>query len=995
MIRLILNPNEASEQLFELQADCITVGTSKDNDICIQIETISPRHFKIENKNDNWILSDLHSKTGTFFREKKITETNIDRGTVFKAGEVHFLFDVSKDETFNKQFEEETEINMPVVSQTQAGITVLEGQPCFNCHQAIPAGSIFCPSCGADQRGANAPSTFVNPVETHQAPGAGLMPMVAFMFSIFGFFGITALVGIILGFLSHIIIRKRGGHILDINRANRAVYIGFSWLIILAFFLGTYFWISSTKRKIKRNETKVIEQLRNIAVAQTYLKLSQTLDTDKDKISEYGTFAQIISNDYGYVNESLEKTPSFSGYKFYMLRADESDFCCVAEPQRSDLGNRVFLIRKDGFVCGGDNSKDISLTASTDLKRIDRTSTIEDNADILVADLHKKADLALRNKNFEKALKIVQEVRNRFPTAQEVNRMESIEKKSQPFVVEIRARELLNLSSNAFAKGQVLRGIEILNTICESYPTFSNIENVDNQLRIHRDKHAQKSEKNAQNLLKKAIASDLRLEFDKAEAGYHTVINQYKKTVAAQAAKSRIAMLGSRRKEQDAATLVQEAFSMNLDKEYEKIHARIDELVRAFSNTETVSQKVERLNLLKTQCRARIQAMAAKKAYKKSDFSKALLGYMNAAKLDPQFVHSYVSNYSSALLFGVSNSLAASDNINALKYAGIYQKLNKGKELPEEYQIDKIRFSVAELAMNRGNYSEALEVVKSCGDKTFKDPKATFLVGNIYLKSDFPEKAATLFFQCYTQNYFDAEVKPMLIESTAKTALSKEKAIYKIIKKDPEYISLSETFSLKIPGVEKIVATSTWEDLCISLCDSVEMTYELLTYTGSEADLFVEKDRAREELNAQMRILQNMLKTAIKNRINMAKAAKESATWWDLCYNTSTNFNKVSITKDMSEMSNFISKKQKYSYQASEYLQRAAVSERTLKQSVLRYLDGLIRKLESNMPVRNVLNGVKKYLSNQNYSKNNRKSLETLIKLNEISIDTKKLADDF
>ena len=995
IIRLIQNPNEDSEQLFELQAECITVGTSEDNDICIQIDSISPRHFKIENKNGNWILSDLHSKTGTYLRDEKITETGIDRGTIFKAGDVHFLFDVAKNENEFEEVQEENNMYVPVVSQTQAGIAVLDGRPCVNCQQSVPAGSIFCPSCGADQRGAYAPSTYVNPVETQQAPGAGLMPMVAFMFSVFGFFGITALVGIILGFLSHVIIRKRGGHVTDINRANRAIYLGFSWLIILGLALGSYFWISSTKRKIKKNETKAIEQLRNIAVAQTFLKLSQKLDKDSDKISEYGSFAQIISNDYGYVNESCVENPSYNGYNFYMLRADESDFSCAAEPQRTDLGKRVFIIRKDGFVCGGDNSENLSLTASIDLKRIDRTSVIEDNADILVADLHKQAALALRNNFYEKALKIVQEARKRFPTTDEVNRMENIEKKSEPFVVEIRARELLALSSNAFAKGQALRAIEILNTIRESYPTFSNIESVDNQLRIHRDKHAQKSEKDAQDLLKEAIASDLRLEFDKAEAGYHTVINQYKNTAAAKDAESRIAMLGNRRKEQNAGKLVQEAFSFNLDKDYEKIHARIDELVRAFSDTDTVSQKVERLNLLKIQCRARIQAAAAGKAFKVSDFSKALLGYMNAAKLDPMFVHSYASNYSQTLLFGVSNSLAASDNINALKYTGAFQKLNKGKDLPEEYQINKIRFSVAEHAMNNGDFSKAIAVIKSCGDKIFKNPETTFLAGKIFLKSDFFEKSASLFFQCYTQNYTDAELKPMLIESSAKTALSKEKEIYEIIKIDPEYISIAKTFNFKIPGVEKIAVTSTWEDICISLCDSVEMTYELLTYNGSEADLFVEKDRARDELNAQMRILQNMLKSAIKNRINMAKSSKESAIWWDICYNTSTNFNKASITKEMADIIELISKKQKYSYQASEYLQRAALSERTLKQSVLRYLDGLIKKLESNMPVRNVLNGVKKYLSDQRYSKSNRKSFEILIKLNEVSIDTKKLADDF
>jgi len=992
MIRLILNPNEDSEQLFEVQSDFITVGTAEDNDICVQADSLSPRHFKIEKKNGGWLLSDLHSKTGTFLHGEKITKAPIDRGTVFIAGEVHFLFDIKKIED---EIGEDEEMYTPIISQGQAGVAVLEGKPCFNCKQPVPAGSIFCPACGADQRGAYAPSPFVSPVETHQAPGAGLMPMVAFMFSVFGFFGITALVGIILGFLSHVIIRRRGGHVSDIKRANRAVYVGFSWLIILALALGSYFWISSTKRRIKRNEAKAIEQLRNVAVAQTFLKLSQKLDKDKDKISEYGSFEELISNNYGFVNESFAESPYFNGYNFYMLRKDESDFCCAAEPQRNDLGKRVFLIRSDGYVCGGDNSDNLSLSASMDLKRIDRTSAIEENADILVSDLHKQAALALRNKQHEKALKIVREARKRFPTVDEVNRMENIEKKSEPFVVEIRARELLNQASNAFAKGQALRALETLQTIRESYPTFSNIEYVDNQLRIHRDKHAQKNEKNAQDLLKKAIALDLRLEFDKAEAGYHTVINQYANTSAAKEAENRIAMLGKRRREQSAGKLVQEAFSMKLDSEYEKIHSRIDELIRAFGETDTVSNKIEKLKSLKQQCRARIQAAAAEKAFALSDFSKALFGYLNASKLDPMFVHSYASNYSRALLFGVSNSLAASDNINALKYADVYQSLNKGIELPEEYQIDKIRFSVAEHAMNGGDFSNAVAVIKSCGDKIYSNPETTSLAGKIFFKSGDVEKAAGLFFQCYTQNYADAEVKPMLIESSAKTALEKEKEVYEICSNDTEFISIANTFGLKIPGTKNIAPTTTWEDLCISLCDSVEMTYELLTYTGSEADLFVEKDRAREDLNAQMRILQNMLKAAIKNRINMARISKECADWWAICYNASTNYRTVAVTKEIADLTALISKKQKYSYQSAEYLQRAAISERTVKQSVMRYLDSLIKKLESNLPVRNVLNGVKKYLSDQSYSKNNRKALELLIKQSEIVIETKKLGQDF
>ncbi|RLD12191.1 MAG: hypothetical protein DRI44_01575, partial [Chlamydiae bacterium] len=266
LVKLIIHPNDENEQLFEIETIRATVGSADDNDIRFNEPTISPHHFKIEFRDDKWFITDLHSKSGTFIKKEKIDEETIERGTIFKAGDCYILFDVAENE---QQFDGVSDSQLPTVSFRERGIELSGARPCWNCGRPVPPDTMFCPACGANQQGAYMPSDFVSPVEHPSSQGAGLMPLVAFIVSLFGPLLIIGwLAGIILGFISLSIIRKRGGHKTDIRRAHAAIYIGIAWFVLLAGGFTWWTYSNQTQRKIKHNEAKVMEQLHEIAVAE-------------------------------------------------------------------------------------------------------------------------------------------------------------------------------------------------------------------------------------------------------------------------------------------------------------------------------------------------------------------------------------------------------------------------------------------------------------------------------------------------------------------------------------------------------------------------------------------------------------------------------------------------------------------------------------------------------------------------------------------------------
>ena len=1009
LVRLCVDPNEATEQRFEIEATVVTVGSADDNDIVVVDPSISPHHFKIELRPDGWHLVDLRSKLGLLYHDEKVQDARLERGSIFQAGGKHLLFDVTD---AAHEAEEVSGMQLPTLGKRQE--LVVSGMlPCWRCQQPLPPGTLFCPACGSDQRARYAPSTYVAPLETPMAPGAGLMPFVAFLLSVLGpvAFGFGWLAGIILGFVSLTIIRKRGGHVSDVRKAHAAIYIGLAWAVLIFGAIGWYLWYSQTTRAIARNERRVAEQLRDITVAEAYYRISLARDRDGDGVPEYGTLAELVSNGYGNVNAALARGKDWSGYRFDMLQADESDFCVVAEPQRKGItGQKTFLVRSDGYVCGDIVPAGTPITTTMRLRRLSGESALVSAAQELVDDLHKVAEAALRGRRYEAAMLIVQLTRTNFPSMA-AGKLDGIERQSTPFVVEIRARELLAQSSNALASGESLRALETLQTLRQNYPTFSGVEKVDEQIRMLRDQHSQKLEQNAQQLLEQAIGLDLRLAFAEAEAAYHTVANQYQGTSAAKEALRRIEALAERKKERNAAALVEEALSLNLDTEYKNILSRIDQLTRTFGASASVSQAQERLAALALKCQARIYTAAGDADMRATNTGASLTSYLTAAERDPAHVRAFATNYAAALRYGVSNALAVADFRQALRYAELYQELRVEPERLALDKVDTIRFEVAQLEVARSGFAKALALVEACGDRLNSNAAMSFLAGKIYLQCNKPDAAALAFQRCLTQEPFAAEARLLLLRSAAQAALAHETNMLREAELDEEWTLLLRTYGIALPAITSIVAvsTSTWQSLCVQLCDHVEMTYELLTYSGSEADLFVEKERERQALNGEMRRLQQILKNGMRARKAVARSAQQAADWWAYCWQLVSN-TAPAVAATAMAVSNapagtasaeavlqarVLLRKQSTGAAVALLFRKAYAADDNNKGQLLRFLNLLVTQLENKQPVRNVLNDIKQYLSDQRAQEYSRQALAGLAELSAIAADPAALAAAF
>jgi hypothetical protein len=653
------------------------------------------------------------------------------------------------------------------------------------------------------------------------------------------------------------------------------------------------------------------------------------------------------------------------------------------------------LIRSDGYVHEATPRGDAPLNPAADFRRLDTRNIIDEHADVLVRDLQRVADEALRTQRFEQAQQIVRGARERFPTAREIAKLDAIDQHANPFVVEIKSLDLLAQASNAFAQGQVLREIELLQTLRAQYPTFKGIHDVDARLRQHRDAYAQELERTAQKTLDDAIALDVRLQFDSAAAMFNTVINQYPTTAAAKEAQRRLALLADHKTDRAAAALIQETFALNLDREAEAIAARVDQLLRAFSHISVVSQATERLQRLQEQAVARVYLAQAVTACVSNDLARALVCFRETDKRDTAALVPAASNFARALLFGISNALVAADYPMALDYADRYQQLRIAPEALPLAQIDTIRLRMAEQCAQQGEVARAVKHIADLGERVHGTLAASFLAGKIYRTAGNYVNAALCFQRVVTQSAYAVEARALLLESAAAAAATDEQKLYAAIAADLEWATATRALALTIPGVTNTFATSTWQSVCIDLADMVDMSYDLLTYSGTEADFFVEKQKAQDELNAALRRLQKMLRDSMRSQRDAGRAVRAASQWWTLCTAVISNIPAANLSDDARAQAALVSRKQFFAAAATALLERAVSTDTSLKLAVLNELNNLLAQVQQRRPLRNVLATMKKYIADQRPADYGRKALSAVNELHGVQVDPMRLGDIF
>ncbi|MEW6673829.1 MAG: FHA domain-containing protein [Thermodesulfobacteriota bacterium] len=90
--------NVISEYRLE-KGQSMTIGRREDNTVCIENLAVSGHHAKIDSVGDNFLLTDLQSKNGSFVNEQKVTSHWLKNGDLITIGKHTLAVAFSEGET--------------------------------------------------------------------------------------------------------------------------------------------------------------------------------------------------------------------------------------------------------------------------------------------------------------------------------------------------------------------------------------------------------------------------------------------------------------------------------------------------------------------------------------------------------------------------------------------------------------------------------------------------------------------------------------------------------------------------------------------------------------------------------------------------------------------------------------------------------------------------------------------------------------------------------
>jgi pSer/pThr/pTyr-binding forkhead associated (FHA) protein len=84
---LVMRQGPQPNQVFELNKDVLTIGSTTENDIVIADAEVAPHHAILTRKGEDWVLEDLGSRFGTWVDGNRISkETILRKGTRINLG---------------------------------------------------------------------------------------------------------------------------------------------------------------------------------------------------------------------------------------------------------------------------------------------------------------------------------------------------------------------------------------------------------------------------------------------------------------------------------------------------------------------------------------------------------------------------------------------------------------------------------------------------------------------------------------------------------------------------------------------------------------------------------------------------------------------------------------------------------------------------------------------------------------------------------------------
>lgn len=781
-MQLIFQPNTKESRIIQIKGTAATIGSASENIVCLP--TASPYHIGLFYLEGAWFADDISGNGFTL--DGKLVETGQLRiGSRLKAGDFTLL-------VINTELILENGESGEVVFQQAENQPAPKVEGELVPEQIIPHQEVI-PSAGTPA---------VNAVPYGGEAPEEQVDTTARLALIFGCCGpLILLCGQLIGFILGIVaLAKRGLSAASKRYAWGGLIVSLIWWIALGGVFGSFLWQDMNKNRIARNEAYISRLLNNIVTAQIYVRNAIVIDVNNDLDGEYATFEQLETIPYREATlRELAQQPLRRGYLLTVQRADEDGFELCATPETYGItGNKTFWIDQKGLLYEAD-LKGAPMTKDTIPLEATRAehSVFEVMENEVSDDIARAAEDAFKKEDYAKCQKIIENIQAVFPNSKVKERLTVLEKASDPFLIEMRSKKLMDDANKFCELKQFDAAIERLRQLMANYPSSTlyqpskqkiieltreesekemnlaeNFKNAHqwNEMNTHLNQLTSKypeamdiyqprvnacreqanalREEDAKALKKNAQDAEIAQRYEEAYNIYLKIRNEYGGTSASVGIDESLNKTGAQINEIRAQQQVKEILGTQALGNELAVVQMIDLLERGYSQTKEYEKVKEVVQKLRRECSARLFTSQANELFQNKSYHAALTKIEMAIQEDPSVKVAMADKLEECYAALGDAAYENQDLSLALSYYQKYLAMRPMHPSIDRKRLMECYFFKAKELYAAKNYAEARTYFERCMEAYGSNPEFNFMYGMILYTAEEWENTLRFFANC-------------------------------------------------------------------------------------------------------------------------------------------------------------------------------------------------------------------------------------------------------
>ena len=815
-MQLILQPNTKESKVLLIKGTAATIGSAAENIVCLP--GAAPYHATLFFMEGAWFAEDL-SGLGFSLDGRMQTRAQLRVGNCLEIGDVKLL--IVQDSVATDKGIVSAGEKIPTVEAEE-----LPSADTFSAHGEVmvsPGNSM------ASMHSLDAVTLEMEEKEERVDTTARLSV-------IFGSCGpLILLCGQLIGFILGVIaLSKRGINNVSRRSAWAGIFCSLVWWILIGGLIAALVWQDMNKNRIARNEAFISRFMNNIVTAQVYVRNAILIDVNGDLDGEYATFDQLESISYREETlRELAQQPLRRGYLLPVQRADEDGFELCATPETYGItGNKTFWIDQEGYLYSAD-TKGEPITKQKmplDIEKSER-SVYQVMENEISDDIAKAAEEAFRKEDYLKCQKIIENIQTVFPNSKVKERLTVLEKASDPFLIEMRSKKLMDDAEKFCELNQFDAAIERLRQLMANYPSSTlyqpakqkiidltrdesqkemtlaeNFKNAHqwNEMNNHLNQLTSKypeamdiyqprinacreqanalREEDAKVLKKSAQDAEIAQRYEEAYNIYLKIRNEYGGTSASVGVDESLNKTGAQINEIRAQQQVKEILGTQALSNETAVVQMIDLLERGYSQTKEYEKVKEVVLKLRRECNARLFTTQANELFQNKSYRAALNKIEMAIQEDPAVKVAMADKLEECYAALGDAAYENQDLSLALTYYQKYLAMRPMHPIIDRRRLMECYFFKAKELYAAKNFAEARTYFERCMEAYGSNPEFNFMYGMILYTAEEWENTLRFFANCQNgPSALATDAKKYWTFSLYNLALSEDEVLRKLV----------------------------------------------------------------------------------------------------------------------------------------------------------------------------------------------------------------------